>query len=402
MPNLNKKLLDSTSKAPKGKRVVLNDDKVKGLCVRVTDKGVKSFVVRKKKDKKDNLVTLGRYPEMTVEQARQKAQEALGLLSAGINPKQRTEKLLETITLRQVFQDYKVSRGTNLKENTIKDYNSVLNNYFSDWLHKPLASISRAMVEKRHREITKSSPSRANTSMRHLRAYFKYAIGAYENSNHEPIFHHNPVEILNHSKSWNREKRKNDVVKPYNLKTWYQAVQELPDVNHRKPNQSETVKDLLVFILFTGLRRREASTLQWSNIDFQERSLTIHNTKNHESHTLPLTEFLVYLLKRRKSNTDSEFVFEGITPDRPINDPKKQVKKVRESCDIYFTIHGLRRTFATAADGLDMSQYALKRLLNHKDSRDVTSGYVITDVERLREPMQRITDYFLEKINEDS
>jgi hypothetical protein len=44
---------------------------------------------------------------------------------------------------------------------------------------------------------------------------------------------------------------------------------------------------------------------------------------------------------------------------------------------------------------LDISAYALKRLMNHKMNNDVTAGYIIGDAERLREPIQRITDYLL-------
>jgi hypothetical protein len=55
----------------------------------------------------------------------------------------------------------------------------------------------------------------------------------------------------------------------------------------------------------------------------------------------------------------------------------------------------LRRTFITIAESLDISAYALKRLLNHKMTNDVTAGYIVADVERLRKPMQLITDYIL-------
>ncbi len=61
--------------------------------------------------------------------------------------------------------------------------------------------------------------------------------------------------------------------------------------------------------------------------------------------------------------------------------------------------HDLRRTFITLAEGLDIPHYALKRLVNHADT-DVTAGYIVPDPNRLREPMQRITDrlLFLAKI----
>ena len=51
---------------------------------------------------------------------------------------------------------------------------------------------------------------------------------------------------------------------------------------------------------------------------------------------------------------------------------------------VSFSAHDLRRTFITIAESLDISVYALKRLLNHKMTNDVTAGYIITDVERLR------------------
>ncbi|MBU2062486.1 MAG: integrase, partial [Bacteroidetes bacterium] len=58
------------------------------------------------------------------------------------------------------------------------------------------------------------------------------------------------------------------------------------------------------------------------------------------------------------------------------------------------TMHDLRRTFITTAESLDISMFAIKQLVNHKSGSDVTGGYVIKNFERLREPMQRITDYF--------
>jgi integrase len=141
----------------------------------------------------------------------------------------------------------------------------------------------------------------------------------------------------------------------------------------------------------------------WSNIDFKDNSLTIEDTKNYESHSLPLTPFLLEILERRKS--DSLYVFQGSTPDfksltlnSPIDNTKNQVKRVRKISGIYFTLHDLRRTFTTIAESLDINSYALKRLLNHKDRRDVTIGYIVPTTERLRKPMQKVTNYILEQI----
>ena len=104
MANLSVRLLDKLPNALEGKRDVYHDDKVKGLSVRITSKGIKSFIVRKKKDGKDSLTTVGHYPAMTIEQARLKARTLLSLFDSGINPKhQEQEQQVKQTTLYQVF-----------------------------------------------------------------------------------------------------------------------------------------------------------------------------------------------------------------------------------------------------------------------------------------------------------
>lgn len=63
---------------------------------------------------------------------------------------------------------------------------------------------------------------------------------------------------------------------------------------------------------------------------------------------------------------------------------------VTDSSKVKFMIHDLRRTFPTIADAQDLSAYAIKKLANHKMAADVTAGYIVSDVQRLRDPMNRI------------
>jgi integrase len=72
-----------------------------------------------------------------------------------------------------------------------------------------------------------------------------------------------------------------------------------------------------------------------------------------------------------------------------------QMNKVIKETNNVFTCHDLRRTFITIAESLDIPAYALKRLLNHKMNGDVTAGYIMSDVERLRKLMQQVTEYYL-------
>ena len=71
------------------------------------------------------------------------------------------------------------------------------------------------------------------------------------------------------------------------------------------------------------------------------------------------------------------------------------IQKVVASASCKFTIHDIRRTFLTSAEKLGLPYVVLKKLANHSGRNDTTFGYIIVDVERLREPMQKITDHLL-------
>ena len=74
---------------------------------------------------------------------------------------------------------------------------------------------------------------------------------------------------------------------------------------------------------------------------------------------------------------------------------------VTESSKVKFMLHDLRRTFLTIADAQDLSAYAIKKLANHKMAADVTAGYIVSDVERLRDPMNRIYKFIEDRVGKD-
>jgi integrase len=235
--------------------------------------------------------------------------------------------------------------------------------------------------------------------MRLLRALFNFAIGEYEDSSGIPTIMHNPVQKISHKKAWFREKVRRNVIEPNDLKNWFNAVLNLPDnkANITHKNTSETIRDYLLILLFTGLRPGEAINLTWDNIDFKNNLLNIEDTKNHEDHILPLTDYVVSILEQRKNNSLGSVVFPGYNPDKSLVNSNRQVKKVIENSGVQFLLHDLRRTFATYADSLQIQHSTIKRLMNHKET-DVTSvHYIQPSVETLRKPMQQITDYILEQ-----
>ena len=168
------------------------------------------------------------------------------------------------------------------------------------------------------------------------------------------------------------------------------------DNNSNADSKAAIVKDYLLLVLFTGLKRQEAARLKWNDIDFNNNTLTVADTKNHLNHTLPLSNFLFELLQSRynANATNSKFVFSGNSKAGYLVEPQEQIKAIVKMSGITFTIHDLRRTFITIAESIDIPAYTLKRLLNHK-SQDITNSYICIDVERLRKPMQLITNKIL-------
>lgn len=358
------------------------DDTLPGFGVRVTHSGAKSYIVQKRIGHKEKRITLGSHHVMSADTARKEAMKILGQIASGIDPVAKAQEAkLKTVTLNQVYQDYLIARK-DLKPKTLYDYRRVVDVTFASWKSKPLLSISKDMVEKKHSSLGQDNgEAYANLCMRVLRALFNFAAGKYEDSQGKTLVTENPVKRLSQTRAWYRVERRQTVIKSHDLATWYHGVMAL----------EETPRDYLLLILFTGLRRNEAATLTWSAVDLKAKTLTITETKNGESHTLPLSDYLLRLLVARKQKASTVWVFPADSASGHLVDIRKQMAKV----GVAFTVHDLRRTFITTAESLDIPAYALKRLVNHKMTRDVTAGYIITDTERLREPMQKITDFIL-------
>ncbi len=386
---ITKSCVDRLSTPATGQAFV-RDAELKGFAVRITASGAKSFILEKRINGKVKRLTLGRYPELTVEQARKEAHKLLGHIAVGRNPPaEKKYKALQGTNLEQAFSDFITARK-NLKARTLYDYQRVMKVVFADWQNKAMLDIGKDMVAKRHSKIgAEHGEAYANLAMRFLRALFNFAIAQYEDGSGHAILRENPVTRLTQTHAWYRVDRRQTVIKPHQLSPWYEAVMSLKQ--DQISSQSTMVADYLLFLLFTGLRRQEAATLKWSDIDLNDRSFTLTDTKNREPLTLPLTDFVFNLLHSRKIATDSEYVFAGDGKAGYLIEPRRQVQKVIKLSGISFTLHDLRRTFITIAESIDISAYALKRLVNHKMTNDVTAGYIVSDVERLRKPMEQIS-----------
>ena len=387
---LNKSNID-TLPTPQTGYAIHWDEKLAGFGIRVTSTGVKSFILQRRINGRDKRITIGRYGDLTAEQAKKEAKKLAGEIAGGVDPiADKAKKKIESKPLRDAFETY-IQRRT-LKPQTVFDIRRCMKEVYPDWLDKPMTKINGDMVVKRHREYgTEHSAARSNLAMRYLRAIFNFAAAEYTSADGKTIIDGNPVRKLSLTKSWHRIERRDTLIKAHELGPWFNAVQAV---------ENDTLRDFLTLMVLAGLRRQEAATLKWADVDLKASTLTVRNPKNRRDHTLPLSDFLFDMLTWRKANQVNTYVFPGTGAGGYIVEPRKQIAKVIEACGISFTPHDLRRTFATVAESLDIPAYALKRLLNHANGTDVTAGYIVANVERLREPMQKITDFVITKVSE--
>jgi integrase len=338
-------------------------------------------------------ITIGKVGVLTPATARKKALRMQAMMAAGKDPMlEKARKQIAGVTLQEVLEQFLTVR--NLRPSTARAYRYILPRCMADWLDLPVVAITREMVEQRHIELRKptrqrtSGEAQANVSMQILGALLNFAAANYELDG-KPIILINPVKRLSQNRRWYQKRRRQTIVPDHKLPAWYDAVMSLPH---------QTVRDYLLFLLFTGLRRNEAASLRWEDIDFESKVLVVRSevAKNGNEHRLPLSNFLEDMLQRRHLERASvDFVFPGRGNKHHLVDSGHVIEGVAQRAGCPFMLHDLRRTFLTIAERLAFSYVVLKKLANHSGKNDTTFGYVVVDVERLREPMQKITNEIL-------
>lgn len=364
---------------PSGKQVLNWDSELRGfavLCSGTTN--ARTYVVQRDlPDGRSRRVTVGAVNEIDLDTARSRAADILDNLRRGCDPKQRSAG---DQTLGETLEEYLAARKT-LRPATALSYRNWAK-HLAPWFSLPLKSITAEMVEARHRaiagEVTGSGggTTTANAALRLLRILWNHV------ADDTPDMPPNPVRRLR--KQWYAERRRDGMVRADEMPAFYDAVMKL---------SSPTARDYLLLLLFTGMRKTEAATLRWSDIDFASRIIRVPaaSTEAGRKLDLPMSDFVFDLLSARGAIGRGEFVFPSGRGDH-ISGSMHPLTQVAEATGISVTHHDLRRTFLTVAESTDISVMVLKALVNHSLGRDVTSGYVQMNSERLREPAQRVSN----------
>jgi len=369
---------------PDAGRVEYYDDEAKRLMCRVSSTGNKTYYVVKWADRKTHRVALAKVSDMTVTTARKKAAATVTEINSGINPTEAKRKQrIEKTKLGDVLEQYLA--GRDLQPLTIKDYQYKLKRGFSDWLKKPINNITEDMILKRHKLLTETGKTTANTAMRVLRLTlnYAYAVGMIES---------NPASILSKARLWHKNQRKDRLIPLEHLQAWHEAVEALTN---------QKAKVYLLIALYMGFRSNELLTLEWSDVDMKGQSIELKNTKNRSNHQLPIPSVVMpYLNALHELTGGSKWVFASDNPAKHMVAPIKPIRAVMAASGVTFSPHDCRRTFATIAEAVSLPMSMIKRMMNHSTTNDVTGGYIVTENETLRQAINKVASYIQARVTQ--
>lgn len=385
------------------------DETLKGFGV-YTTANAKTYFIQARVNGKEKKRSIGKASLMKLDAAKIAAKEVLSLMAKGIDPVEEEKKqAVLTLTLSETFERYKQSRQ--LKPRTIQCYQDLLNGYVKGWGDQPIANITKEMIANKHAEVgANHGENAANNLMRTISSLYNFAY-VLADEKIDP----NPVHRLRQTRQWYKVDRRETFIRSSELGYWYTAVMQV---------ENNIIRDYLLLLMFTGLRKQEGMQLKWENVDMRNRTFTIppERSKNGKAHTLPMSNYLYRLFQQRRAERINGYVFPGsgsaghlVETDRQIRLVEHKTKllinevssqeeldqKIAENPDevvpgIKFCLHDLRRTFITVAESTEISYASLQKLLNHSSGSSITSSYIQITTERLREPMERISNKLLE------
>lgn len=396
----NKTNIDAIQLTHEG-QVIYRDSDLIGFAVRATTKS-KSYIIERRHEGKLYRVTIGKTNEITVVEARRRAQTILAEISNGsYEKKKQIEK--SNPTVQEAFDLYLEHRK--LKPLSIQTYNHCLNSFLSDWKKKKIFDITKTQTFDKFLDISKYSESKANLTLKIFGSVWRFS-QIHFSTDENPIHKQNPVDVIPSKRGWNKIKLRTRHLTEDQITTYYKAVLNYVGEGSLYENSfKNSVRDLVIFAMYTGCRREEAQSLKWVNVDLNQKEFVFKDPKNGDDHILPMGDHLYDILNERYKLKEGEYVFAGHggkgNNGGYVRTAKGLFDAVEKETGIYVSMHDLRRTFATICNNLDYGQYTIKRLLNHRSGAkdDVTGGYVQVSLKKLRLAMNDIEAVYQGKLN---
>jgi integrase len=358
--NFTKTTLDGLPLPPSRKRFFFYDTKGNGLHIAVTSQGQKTFYIRRRINGKNEKHCLGSFPDLSVEQARDKAARFAGAVAFGDNPAEQRRLLRGEISLGELFQEY-MARHLVKSRKSSAETQKCFERFFGDWKERKLTMITQADVEKRHAELGRDRGFySANRAHELLRALFNKAKSwrLYQGLN--PAIGITPFE----------ERSRERVLQADEFEGFFAALE----------NEEETFRDFVMLTLLTGARKSNVLSMRWENLNLKSGSWTIsaEQSKNSQSQFIVLTEAEMEILKRREQSDfkHETFVFPSNSKPGHLTDVKHSWASFLKRADINgLHIHDLRRSLASWMASTGANVAVIRSALHHKDMKTTLTVY---------------------------
>ena len=358
MPKLTKRLIESAALPNQG-QVFLRDDMLRGFGVRLTA-GSKSFFIEKLIHGQVRRLTLGRFGEMTLDEARALAKKRMVEIDEGRDPVAERRQRNIAPTFRDLEQMY-LTRHAALKKSRAND-EAILNHHLSYLRPRKLATITREEIAHLHSKIgtepssvirpgrptARPIPRTANQALALIRSMWNLGMdwGLIPPGPNPCVRIKKFVEV-------SRER----FVKPDELPKLWAAIQAEPN---------PFVRVAFFVAILTGARRDEVLTMRWVDLDFSQGTWTIAETKAGRSHVLPLPRPALAMIQQLPRLEGNPYVFCGRWGRGHLVNVAKPWKRIRKQAQLEdVRIHDLRRTLGSWLVAAGASLPLIGKALNH-------------------------------------
>ena len=409
---------------PEKLQVFLRDRKAPGLRVRATPAsaknptGVKAFVFEAKLNRQTIRRTIGDVRAWTIEAARQEANRLRVALDAGTDPREverqqqaakaasKAAAAVQAVTVGEVWNAYMEARrphwgvrhhadhaklvqagGVPAKRGT-KGKGVTVAGPLHPLMALPLRDLSAPTIEAWAAREGKTRPTSARLAWRCLKAFLTWCAEQPEYAPALPSV--NPAKTKKAREALGRAGVKQDALLKEQLSVWFDAVRQI---------HNPVAAAYLQTLLLTGARPGEVLGLRWEDVNTKWRGLTIRDKVEGER-VIPLTPFisqLIHALPRRNA-----YVFPSASRGKEVGDtlsiPRTQHIAACKVAGIEgLTLHGLRRSFKSLTEWLEIPAGVVAQIMGHKPSATAEKHYTVRPLDLLRLHHEKIEAWILEQ-----
>lgn len=171
-----------------------------------------------------------------------------------------------------------------------------------------------------------------------------------------------------------RKTKKFDVLQRAHLADWFAAVRDL---------SNPVIVAYLQGLLLTGTRREELAELKWTDVDFKLGAMWVKDKVDAEGRMIPLTPYLSSLISTLPRR--NVWVFSSPTADDgKLAEPRIAHNRALDKAGLeHVTLHGLRRTFASLAEWVEMPVGVVAQIMGHAPNATAERHYKSRPLELL-------------------